>query len=241
MEVPRYLEIKNLCNNDTYAFLREMKASPENFKISQFLEYILAKRDIEYIEHKFSSKNIAGHYFRDELGKSIMINTSNNRQTKNSTGLHEVGHDTLHVNFSVSQCFHDDVTNLYDGTENIEIEANTASMMYYVPGISLYTTASDPIMNFPKMLNLFDVPNWMLERRLIRFLQINCMMPFSEAEATVEAYQGKSYYDRNSLLQEMLKVETFESKIIREFTDPSFFETKTNASSTMETRSLFSI
>lgn len=137
-----------------------------------------------------------------------------------------MSHDTLHVNLKGTQSFHDDIDNLYSGTEDIEIEANTASMMYYLPDISLYSAASNPTMNYLEMLKLFDIPEWMLERRLTRFLQINCMMTFDEAKAAVFAYQGKSYYDRNSLLQEMIKVETFERKIIREFTDPSFFTKK---------------
>lgn len=241
MKVARYLEIKNLCNKDTYSFLHEVKVSPENFKVTQFFEYILAKREIEYIEYKFSSKNIAGHYYRDALGKSIMINTSNDRQTKKGAGLHELGHDTLHINLEVNQEFQDEVDSLYSDTEAIELEANTASMMYYLPDISLYAAVSDPAMNYSELLKCFDIPDWLLERRMIRYLQINCMMTFDEAEATVIAYQGKSYYEKNSLLQEIVKIETFEKKIVTEFTELSFADSKKNISSRLEARSLFVI
>lgn len=239
MKVARYLEIKNLCNMDTYSFLHEMKVSPESYNVTQFFEYILDKREIEYIEYKFSSNNIAGHYYRDALGKSIMINTSNDRQTRKGTGLHELGHDTLHINLEVTQEFQDEVDSLYSDTEDIEIEANTASMMYYLPDISLYSAVSDPAMNYRELLKCFDIPDWLLDRRMIRFLQINCMMTFDEAEATVIAYQGKSYYEKNSFLQEIVKIETFEKKIVTEFTDPSFLASEKNVSSRLETRSLF--
>lgn len=241
MKVARYLEIKSLCNRDTYSYLHEMKISPEKFNVTQFFEYILDKRDIEYIEYKFSSKNIAGHYYRDESGKSIMINTSNDRRTKKVTGLHELGHDTLHINLEVSQEFQDEVESLYSDTEDIEIEANTASMMYYLPDISLYSAISNPNMTYRELLKSFDIPDWLLERRMIRFLQINCMMTFDEAEATVGAYQQKYHYQKNSLFQEIVKIDTFEKKIITEFTDPSFLDPKKNVSSHIETRSLFVI
>lgn len=241
MEVPRYLEIRNLCNKDTYSFLHEMRASPVNFKIDQFFEYILAKRDIEYFEYSFSSKNLAGHYLRDELGKSIMINSSNNYDTKNIGRVHEVSHDTLHLNSDLSQSFNDGVENLYTGTEQIEIEANTAAMMYLIPDISLFMAVSDPKMNFEELIRLFNVPRWLLERRMVRFLQINCMMTFDDAGIVVCKYQGKSYYDRNSLFQEMIRIETFEKKIMGEFNTPSFFSQKTNKRSVFKQRKLFTI
>ena len=239
MLIDRYLEIQQLCNKDTYEFLHEVHASPEKFKLNDFFESILSKRKISYIEHDFSSKKIVGHYMRDELGKSIMINRSNSNDAKSIGRVHEIGHDTLHVNSAPSQSFNDGVENLYTGTEQIEVEANTAAMMYLIPDMSLFVAVSDPKMNFEELIRLFNVPRWLLERRLVRFLQINCMMTFDDAGIVVYKYQGKSYYDRNSLLQEMIRIETFEKKIIGEFNTPSFFSQKTNKRSIFEQRKLF--
>lgn len=241
MDIDRYLEIQRLCNKDAYEFLHETHCTPESFKLNDFFEYILSERKIKYIEHKFSSKKIVGHYMKDDLGKSIMINDGNDRHTKNIGRVHELGHDTLHLTTARSQSFNDGIENLYSGTEQIEIEANTAAMMYCIPDISLYAAISEPKMNYVEMIKLFDVPNWLLERRIIRFLEINCMMTFDDAEATVFKYQGKSYYDRNSLLQEIIKIETFEKKIIGEFNTPSFFAKNTNKRSIFEQRKLFTI
>ncbi|MGM0168999.1 hypothetical protein IGI39_003315 [Enterococcus sp. AZ135] len=241
MEIDRYLEIQKLCNIDTYRFLHGMHTSPEKFHLNDFFEYITAERDIKYIEHNFSTKKVVGHYMRDELGKSIMINDSNTRHTKNVGRVHEIGHDTLHLSTDSSQNFRDGIENLYTGTEKIEIEANTAAMMYYIPDISLYVAISDPQMNYVEMLKLFDVPDWLLQRRIIRFLQINCMMTFDDADFVVFKYKGKSYYDRNSLLQEMVSIESFEKKIIGDYIAPSFFTKKTNKRSIFEQRKLFTI
>lgn len=241
MEIDRYLEIQKLCNMDSYEFLHESHNSPERFNLNDFFEYLLSKRNIKYIEHKFSSKRIVGHYMRDELGKSIMINSSNDRYAKIIGRGHELGHDTLHLTSERSQTFKDGIENIYSGTEKIEIEANTAAMMYYIPDISLFVALSDPKMNYIELLKLFDVPNWLLERRIIRFLQINCMMTFDDAEIAVFKYKGKSYYDRNSLVQEIIKIEMFEKKIIGDYQTPSFFSQKTNKCSIFEQRRLFSI
>ncbi|REC31310.1 hypothetical protein CF160_02120 [Enterococcus pseudoavium] len=241
MEIDRYLEIQKLCNRDSYEFLHETHSSPENFKLNDFFEYLLSKRNIQYIEHKFSSKRIVGHYMRDELGKSIMINSLNDRHAKVIGRGHELGHDTLHLTTARSQTFNDGIDNIYSGTEKIEIEANTAAMMYYMPDISLFVALSEPKMNYIELLKLFDAPDWLLERRIIRFLQINCMMTFDDAEIAVFKYKGKSYYDHNSLIQEIIKLETFEKKITGEFMTPSFFTQKTNKCSTFEQRKLFTI
>ncbi|MGM0215643.1 ImmA/IrrE family metallo-endopeptidase [Enterococcus sp. AZ109] len=240
MEIDRYLEIQRLCNKDTYAFIRETKISPENYKLNEFFEYIIAKRNITYIDFKFSSKIIVGHYMRDEAGKSIMLNSSHSRITQKLGKVHEIGHDTLHVNSDVTQDFQDGLSNLYSKTEDIEIEANTAAMMYYIPDISLYSAISDPYMNYEKMMFHFNVPDWLLERRIIRFLQINCMMTFNEADDVVRNYQGKGYYKTNSILQEMVKIEMFENKLITEFTDPLYFDDREKSKGFhFETRSLF--
>lgn len=239
MKIDRYLEIQQLCNKDTYDFLHEGHHSPEKFILNDFFDYLISKRKIKYLEHTFSSKKIVGHYMRDELGKSIMINRSNNSDTRNIGRVHELGHDTLHLNSDISQSFNDGVENLYTGTEQIEIEANTAAMMYFIPDISLFAAINDPKMNYQELIRLFNIPNWLLERRMIRFLQINCMMTFDDAEIVVSNYQGKSYYDRNSVLQEIIKTEPFEKKIIGEFKTPSFFSQKPNKRSNFKQHKLF--
>lgn len=241
MELKRYLEIQHLCNKDTYGFLHKMKSSPEKFNLQLFFEYLLDERDIVYIEQPFSSNKIVGHYKRDELGKSIMINTANNRYTRKVGSGHEIGHDTLHSNSTPSQDFRDGIESLYHGKELIEQEANSAAMMYYAPDISIYTLLSDPIMTFSEMSEVLDIPYWLLKRRIIRYLQINCMMVFEEAERLVNIFIGKIRIERGSLLQEMVRVETFEEKVIREFTDTSFFTEEKNIRSTMESISLFAI
>lgn len=239
MNIERYLEIQRKCTYDSNSFLQESKISPVKFRLEDFAEHSTDKRKIKRITHSFSTTKIIGALQSDSYGTSLLINSSVNQFSQKLGLSHELVHDALHLNRVTPQSFSDGIKNLYSDTQiKIEQEANTGGMFYLIPDISLYSVLCEPKVVYADLLQVFQVEDWLLSRRIERYLQLNCQLPFEEAETVVRLFKGKSRFERNSMLQDIITMDEYSSITIKNYEDLKNFTIKKNVSSFFEPLSL---
>lgn len=239
MNIERYLEIQKRCTVDSNTFLHESKVSPDKFRLEDFIEESTANREIKLISHSFSSKKIIGALQSDELGTSILINSSVSKFAQNLGSTHELGHDTFHLNRVAPQNFSDGVDNLYKDTQiQVEQEANTSGMFYFIPDISLYSVLTESKVVYSDLIHLFNIEDWLLTRRIERYLQLNCQLPFNEAETIVKMFKEKTRFQSTSMLQEIITMDIFSDVIVEMYQETKKFTLKKNARSNFNSFSL---
>ena len=239
MNIERYLEIQKRCTVDSNTFLHESKVSPDKFRLEDFIEESTDKRKIKRISHSFSTNKIIGALQSDEIGTSILINSSVDKFAQNLGSTHELSHDSLHLNRVTPQSFSDGVNNLYkDSQILIEQEANTCGMFYFIPDISLYSVLTESKVVYSDLLQLFRIEDWLLTRRIERYLQLNCQLPFNEAETILKMFKEKTRFQSTSMLQEIIAMDIFSNPTIQMYQETKKFNLETNVRSDFNSYSL---
>ncbi len=239
MNIERYLEIQKRCTVESNTFLRESKVSPEKFRLEDFIEESTDKRKIKRISHSFSTDKIIGALQSDNLGTSILINSSVSKFAQNLGSTHELSHDTLHLNRVEPQSFSDGVKNLYKDTQvKVEQEANTSGMFYFIPDISLYSVLTEPRVVYQDLIQLFKIEDWLLTRRIERYLQLNCQLPFNEAEIIVKMFKDKTRFQSTSMLQEIVTMDIFSDETLQMYQESKKFTLEKNMCSDFNSYSL---
>lgn len=221
MKYDRYCDIQKLCNLEANKFMILEKVEPHNYNSNSFYDFFTNKRNIKSIPFNFSSPGLVGFLLKDKEGTSITYNTKNNRNTIIGGKTHELGHVTLHLNNnSPSQSFHDDMETIYgDQQDTIEEEANTCGIVYRIPDVTLLSCVDTNNIDYKMILNQLDLPDYVLERRLVRYLQINCLFSYEESYAIVSDYKNKFRYTNHSQLREIFTMDVFERKILQNYID----------------------
>lgn len=219
MKFEQYEKVVETVNTYVNSFIINSRVSTTDYNDLQLFEQLTSELGVKVATYKFESPSLVGIFEANTQGQTIVTNSSRIGFADRNGKFHELGHaisKTLKEN-NQRYPFDNDFTLSDYCNSYIEQEANASALIFSVPDIVLFDHINTNNISFDMIHRSINVPSQVLERRIIRYLQINCMCSESDAHIITSKFKNKFRHENYSLLRDIINTEMFFEKVTNPF------------------------